>query len=460
MSKRLAIYVASFNPPGRHHRAVVEALRPEFDQVVVAPEGPRPDDPAAEDVAPIHRAALSDIAFHDLPDVRVDLADIEEARPTRARELHARFSAEGETWHAVTAAQIRDGGNGRSRIHLRWEGGPELWRELRFVVLARPGESPAPEDLPPRSRVIAVPAAGSSRAIRERIFQHEDMSGLVEPEVSGYIERYGLYRGRPPVRVAPIRLDPPRPKWLVDEQNPAAAAIAASLTGRSAAGPPNCIAVVGGDGAMLHAIRQHWRRRLPFLGINAGHRGFLLNGAESFAEGWPAGPFLVRQAPLLHVEVDPADGSAPRRVFAFNDAWVERQSSQAAWIEVRVNGEPRIPHLIADGVLLATAAGSTAYARAMGATPVLFDTPVLVLVGSNVLEPPNWKAVMLGLESEVEFRALQPAKRPLAAFADGVPLGSAARMRLRVSHVATAELVFSERHDLAGKISQLQFPPR
>jgi hypothetical protein len=33
-------------------------------------------------------------------------------------------------------------------------------------------------------------------------------------------------------------------------------------------------------------------------------------------------------------------------------------------------------------------------------------------------------------------------------------------VRLRVSHVATAELVFSERHDLAGKIAQLQFPPR
>jgi NAD+ kinase len=460
MNKRLALYVASFNPPGWHHRAVVEALHREFDSVVVVPEGPRRDDPAAEDVAPIHRAAMADIAFRDLPGVRVDLADLELDRPTRIPELVARFEPEGEAWLVVTAARVRGGGESRSVIQTGWENGPDLWRMLRFAVIARPGETPPTADMPPRSVLVAVPAEGASRVIRERIFRHEDPAGLVPPEVREYIERYALYRGRPPVRIAPIRLDPPRPEWVMDTQNPRAAAIAAKLPKSSGENPPNCIAVVGGDGTMLHAIRQHWRRRLPFLGINAGHRGFLLNGAEDFDDGWPADPLLVRQAPLLHVEVEPAGGGETRSVFAFNDAWMERRTSQAAWIEVRVGGEARIPHLIADGVLLATAAGSTAYARAMGATPVLFDTPVLVLVGSNVLEPPNWKAVMLGLDTEVEFHSLQPDKRPLGAFADGIPLGEAARMRIRVSRIATAELVFSERHDMAGKIAQLQFPPK
>ena len=47
----------------------------------------------------------------------------------------------------------------------------------------------------------------------------------------------------------------------------------------------NLIVVIGGDGTMLHAIREHWRSRLPFLGVNAGHLGFLLNGSPELEEG-------------------------------------------------------------------------------------------------------------------------------------------------------------------------------
>jgi NAD kinase len=56
-----------------------------------------------------------------------------------------------------------------------------------------------------------------------------------------------------------------------------------------------------------------------------------------------------------------------------------------------VNGVTRFPRLMADGVLAATAAGSTAYARAMGAKPIPIGTDLLVLAGSNVFDPPHWR---------------------------------------------------------------------
>lgn len=312
----------------------------------------------------------------------------------------------------------------------------------------------------PHHKYFKTPINGSSRTIREKVFRHESISGLVSPEVEAYIERYGLYRGRPPARIAPLALNPPRPHFFVDDRNPQAVKLARLLEGRFEEGPENCILVIGGDGAMLHAIRNHWRQRLPFIGINAGHRGFLLNGAEPFASGkWPDEPLMVRQAPLLYVEILPPGAKTWSGALAFNDAWVERQGSQTAWVEITINGEPRIPCLMGDGVLVATAAGSTAYARAMGATPVLFETPVLTLVGSNVMEPLHWKSVVLSLDSVVDFRALDPVKRPLAGFADGVPLGDVVRMRIRTSRIATAELAFLQKHDLAEKIAQIQFPP-
>jgi NAD kinase len=63
---------------------------------------------------------------------------------------------------------------------------------------------------------------------------------------------------------------------VFDERNPRAAEVADRYR-RFAGDPPDLILVIGGDGTMLHAIRQHWRLRVPFLGLNAGHLGFLMN---------------------------------------------------------------------------------------------------------------------------------------------------------------------------------------
>lgn len=462
MSPRIAVFGGSFNPPGLHHRAVAEGLAPHFDELVVVPCGPRPDKPTTNDVEAIHRAAMADLTFRGIAGVRVDLFDLEQSQFTRTHRLEEIYRPRGEVWHVIGTDLIRGGGERRSFIQRFWENGETLWRDSRFAVVERGDFHADPEDLPSRRQVFRVAREGASQTIRERVFRHQDIGDWVSPEVGAYIERYGLYRGRPPSRSAPFRLDPPRPMVVVDETNPRAVELGASIEKRFSAAEPNCLAVVGGDGTMLHAIRKHWRLRLPFVGINTGHRGFLLNGAEPFGEGrWPEEPMVVRQSPLLCVEsIAPGSGRVePRIALAFNDAWVERRGSQTAWIEVAVNGETRLSKLVGDGVLVATAAGSTAYARAMGATPLLFETPALILVGSNVMEPPAWKAVLLALDSLVEFRSLSPEKRPLAGFVDGVAQGDIERMRVRVSRIASAELAFCRDQDMAKKIADLQFPP-
>ena len=94
----------------------------------------------------------------------------------------------------------------------------------------------------------------------------------------------------------------------------------------------------------------------------------------------------------------------------------------------------------------------------MGATPLLVDTEALLLTGSNVMEPPNWKSAHLPLDSVVELRTLGGAKRPVRAFVDGVLQGEMLHMTARVSRIAAAELAFSPLHDMALKLAQIQFP--
>jgi NAD kinase len=208
---------------------------------------------------------------------------------------------------------------------------------------------------------------------------------------------------------------------------------------------------------MLRAIREHWRRRLPFFGVNAGHLGFLMNAPDSvFAADLPPKDVIFRQLPLLYIEMETKEGQIIT-TYGFNDAWVERSTSQSAWFQVNVNGIPRLPKLVSDGALVCTAAGSTAYARSMGASPLLADTPAWLLVGSNVMEPAHWKSALLSVDSTIEIISIGEDARPVVAYVDGVPQGEVRSIKARLSRAATAELVFLANHDMAEKIAAIQF---
>ncbi|MBV8267029.1 MAG: NAD(+)/NADH kinase [Planctomycetaceae bacterium] len=454
MDRDIAIYGAGFNPPGRHHREVVERLGRLYDEVIVAPWGPRPDKPMTSDVEPFHRAAMVDINFRDLPRCRVDLSDLEAGTFTRAYDLNQRFRAEGRPWHVVACSCVRGGQYDDSEIQRQWKRGWELWREARFVVFRRPGEDLDPADLPPIASVIEIDHEGTSLIIRSRVFHHQTIDHMVIPKVGAYIRRHGLYRGVAAPRQVRFRPDGLRCLIAADERNPESRKVA-SLIAPFVTDDPNLIVVIGGDGTMLRAIREHWRIRIPFYGINTGHLGFLLNDSREidFLEQ----ELVLYPMPLLWVEVESLEGEV-KTALAFNDAWVERATGQAAWIRLSVNGREQIQQIVADGILVATAAGSTSYARAMGAMPLPLNTPALLLVGSNVLKPPHWKPAVLPLDSCVEVATLDPSKRPLQGFIDGVAQGEVRAMRTRVSNIAAVELAFLPMHDPAFKLAKIQFP--
>jgi len=289
------------------------------------------------------------------------------------------------------------------------------------------------------------------------VFRRESIQGLVAPDVAEYIERHRLYRAVLPARTTRIVLTEPRLLIEVADRNPKAREWAARFREFERPNDPNCVLVIGGDGTMLHAIQKHWRLRVPFYGINAGHVGFLMNNADDALRQFPPAELIARQMPMLYAEMQLKDGSWQTGL-SFNDAWVERASGQSAWVRVSVNNQVRLPKVICDGVLTSTAAGSTAYAMSMGAQPLLADTPAWLLVGSNVMQPLNWKSALLSLDSVVEVRSLDSEKRPLNGYLHGVLIGEATAMSVRISRIATAELAFSPHHDLAEKIAQIQFP--
>lgn len=450
--KRVAIYGGSFDPPGLGRREIARRLAERFDEVLIVPCGPRPDKPSTSETSPIHRAVMTDITFRGLSHVRVDLFDLENDAYTPPLKLEQRFRQTGEIWHVIPAQFIHNGQHNNSLIHTEWEDGQRLWEQSHYVVLARPEEIIDPRDLPPKNEIIVVPDYESSADLRQLVFQRQPIGPLVAPEVAGYIQRHRLYRGSLPARECSFRIAP-KFKLFYDVRNPRAAEMAERFE-PYLSDDAEAVVVLGGDGTMLQAIRQHWRTRLPFYGLNLGHVGFLLNEKDVF-EFWNQ-ELLFYQLPLLWVEIELQSGIRHQRL-AFNDAWVERSSGQTAWMRVCINDSQCLPKVVGDGMLICTAAGSTSYARAMGATPMPFNTRVVLLVGSNVLTPRNWPPAVLPIDSEIEITSLSPDKRPLKAFVDGVEQGMVRSLRVRTSHIAAVELAFRPGHDPASKLALQQF---
>ena len=457
MARRIALFGGSFNPPGQHHRLIAEVLAQHFDEVRVIPCGPRPDKPIVNSVPSVFRAALCDLVFGDMERVVVDLFDLEQNVFTRNHALETRFSDQGEVWHVVGADWLVGGSTGQSAIHTGWEEGPQLWLTSHFAVLTRPGHDLKFDDLPPNSQILPIEIPGSSTDIRECFLHGKTANDQLNPEAAAYIERYGLYRGTNPATWSRGSLADWSCLIESDPRNEKAVAWSSRFKSVTDAAKADYILPLGGDGSMLRAIREHWRRRLPFFGVNAGHLGFLMNAPDSvFAADLPPKDVIFRQLPLLYIEMETKEGQIIT-TYGFNDAWVERSTSQSAWFQVNVNGIPRLPKLVSDGALVCTAAGSTAYARSMGASPLLADTPAWLLVGSNVMEPAHWKSALLSVDSTIEIISIGEAARPVVAYVDGVPQGEVRSIKARLSRAATAELVFLANHDMAEKIAAIQF---
>jgi NAD kinase len=453
------LFAGSFNPPGRHHADIAAELARHFDEVRIVPSGFRPDKPSNNAIDPTLRAAMIDLAFQGLTGVVVDHFDLENACFTITDGLQRRFAGpDREVWHAVSAEFVRGGRRGESIIQREWGRGQQVWQELNFAVF-RSAEMPLdPADLPPHAQVVPTPSFGSSLEIRRRLYDGQSCGNLLHPRVQAYIDRYGLFKLGAVRHAGTICTAGARLLVVADERNEKARQLARRMGGVQEADDPDLILVIGGDGTMLAAIHDHWRLRRPMVGINAGHLGFLMNDADSLlgAAQTLCRELVVRRLPMLHVEFLRAD-EPPVQLLSFNDAWVERSTGQTAWLRVAIDGQLKLEQMVCDGALVSTAAGSTAYAMSMGASPLLADTPAWLLVGSNVMRPIGWKSAILPLDAAVRIDGLNTEKRPLNGYAFGQLVPNVSGMTARMSRVATLELAFSPAHDMARKLSDLQF---
>jgi NAD+ kinase len=140
---------------------------------------------------------------------------------------------------------------------------------------------------------------------------------------------------------------------------------------------------LGGDGTMLTIARKLAPHGVPLIGINQGRLGFLtdipLARMESTLAAMLDGHYVEEQRTLLAATIERA-GKPPEHTLALNDVVVNR-GSHGSVIEVGVDIDGRFVYgMRADGIIVATPTGSTAYALSAGGPIIDPAVPAFALV--------------------------------------------------------------------------------
>jgi NAD+ kinase len=169
------------------------------------------------------------------------------------------------------------------------------------------------------------------------------------------------------------------------------------------------LVVFGGDGTILRAARLAAARGTPILGVNMGGFGFLAEvGTTDFAEALPdllAGRYHLEERMMLQADVERHD--APQSLLALNDMVVTKSGiARVLRLRVSVNGE-HLASYPADGVIVATPTGSTAYSLSAGG-PIL-DPRVQALVITPICPHTfNSRAVVVAGDDVVAVEVTSP----------------------------------------------------
>jgi NAD+ kinase len=216
------------------------------------------------------------------------------------------------------------------------------------------------------------------------------------------------------------------------------------------------IVALGGDGLMLQTLHRVMDKPKPIYGMNFGSVGFLMN---EYSEARLTERLAAARPSILHPLAMEATDTKGHKTLAraINEVSLLRQTSQAAKMTVSVDGAVRLEELIADGVLVSTPAGSTAYNLSVNGPIVPLGSPLMTLMPISAFRPRRWRGALLPDHARVAIEILEADKRPVAATADHFEIRRVHRVEIATDHDTTLVLLHDPGHSLDERILREQF---
>src|SRR5918993_2508689 len=194
----------------------------------------------------------------------------------------------------------------------------------------------------------------------------------------------------------------------------------------------------------------------PIYGMNKGTVGFLMN--EYREDGLLDRLETAHRSvvhPLLMVAWDTAGQSHTAR--AINDVYMLRQTHQTAKLCIRVDSHVRLSELVADGVVVATPAGSTAYNLSVNGPILPLNAPLLALTPISAFRPRRWRGALLPDHAQIHIDVIEPDRRPVAAVADHTEFRNVTEVEVSMDRSVDLVMLHDPGHSLDERILREQF---
>ncbi len=247
-------------------------------------------------------------------------------------------------------------------------------------------------------------------------------------------------------RELPILLDPeaarlaPEAQWVVVERQDMAA-------------KADLIVVLGGDGTLLSVARSMGTREVPILGVNLGSLGFLTEVATDemvpALETYLAGRATIQKRMMLQASLV-RDGAVVAAFHCLNDAVVNK-GALARMIELHIEvGGMWLTDMRSDGLIVATATGSTGYSLSAGG-PILVPSMDGIIISPLCPHTLTMRPIIVDGNSPVDVTLLRGAERVYftADGQQGNPLQDGDRVRIERSPFQVPLVVSQNRNYFA-----------
>jgi NAD+ kinase len=216
------------------------------------------------------------------------------------------------------------------------------------------------------------------------------------------------------------------------------------------------VVALGGDGFMLQTLHRFMNSDKPIYGMHRGTVGFLMN---DFSEEGLTERLASAQNTVIHpllMRARDAENQVHEH-HAINEVSLFRQIYQAARLRILVDGKERLAELIADGVLVATPAGSTAYNLSVQGPIIPINASLLALTPISPFRPRRWRGALLPESARVTIEVRASAKRPVAAVADHAEVRSVQTVDVMMDRSIAMNMLFDPGHSLDERIVREQF---
>lgn len=216
------------------------------------------------------------------------------------------------------------------------------------------------------------------------------------------------------------------------------------------------VVALGGDGFMLQVLYNSIKLEKPVYGMNRGTLGFLMNKykEEGLIERIE-NSISTQLKPLRMITIDKY--GKEENHMAINEVSLFRQTRQSSHFKISIDGVERMEKLVADGILVSTPAGSTAYNFSAYGPVLPLGSEILALTPICPFRPRRWRGALLPTNITINIEIIDVEKRPTAAVADNIEIRDVAHVTICEDKKHHTIMLCDEDQGLEERIIKEQF---